>query len=67
MILKGNRMEEKKHGNWLIFWSVVDCEDERVVAYFKGPFKAADFALQNCFSSVQMVLFKPEWHVKTKD
>ena len=67
MILEENRMEAKKHGNWLILWSVVDCEDEHAVAYFKDPFKAADFALQNCFSGVQMVLYKPEWNVKTKD
>lgn len=62
-------MEAKRYGNYLILWSVIDNdgEDEQVIAYFKDPNRAADYALKNRFSGVQMILCKPEWNVKTED
>ncbi len=62
-------MEAKRHGSYLILWGVIDCdgEDEKVVAYFKNPYKAADYALENSFCGVQMTLCRPEWNVKTMD
>ncbi len=40
-------MEAKKYGNHLILWSVIDYDgdDEKVVARFKDPNKAALYAL----------------------
>ncbi len=62
-------MEAKKYGNHLILWSVIDYDgdDEKVVARFKDPNKAAFYALQNRFCGVQMSLCKPEWNVETED
>ena len=62
-------MEAKRHGHYLVLWSVVDCDDDvqKVVGYFKDPNKAADFALGKLYAGVEMILCKPEWNVKTMD
>ena len=47
----------------MILWSVVDCENESVIAYFK----AAAFAPRNQHTGIQMSLCKPEWSTKTRN
>jgi len=67
--MKGAYMEAKKYGDYLILWGVMDYDgdDEKTVAYFKDPHKAAVYALENRCCGVQMTLCKPEWKVKTED
>ena len=40
---------------------------EKVVAYVKAPYKVSDFAPENLYGGVQMILCKPPWHIKTED
>ena len=62
-------METKKYGDHLILWAVIDYDgdDEKTVAHFKDPNKAALYALRNRMSGVQMSLCRPEWNIKTED
>lgn len=47
-------MEARRYGQYLILRNIIDSDGdgEKVAAYFKGPCKAANFALKNLYTGV---------------